>query len=162
MSVVIRPARADELEEAGKVTAAAYVDDGFAGPDYAAVIADAAGRAAVTEVLVAVDGAEILGTVTLVPPTAPYAWRQYSGDAGATIRMLGVAHAARGRGIGRQLAEACVDRARERGWQPVVLHTEAEMVAAQRIYQRLGFVRDPALDREVAPGVNLLGYRLDE
>ena len=34
------------------------------------------------------------------------------------------------------------------------------MRAAVRLYERLGFARDPALDFSPAPGVTVKGYRL--
>jgi hypothetical protein len=35
------------------------------------------------------------------------------------------------------------------------------MTAAHRLYESLGFVRDPARDWAPVPGVDLLAYRLD-
>jgi hypothetical protein len=35
------------------------------------------------------------------------------------------------------------------------------MSGAHRLYERLGFVRDEAMDWEPVPGINLLGYRVD-
>ena len=35
------------------------------------------------------------------------------------------------------------------------------MAVARRLYERMGFVRAPALDFEPAPGVLIQGFRLD-
>ena len=79
----------------------------------------------------------------------------------ATIRMLGVANEARGRGIGEMLVLACVDRAREAGLQCVRLDTRTSMASAQRLYERLGFRRDPDHDWSPKPGMLLLSYVLE-
>src|SRR3954469_25658991 len=76
MSLDVRLARPEEYDAVGALTAAAYVDDGLAGGGYAEVLRDAAGRAAVAELLVAVEDEEVLGTVTLVSPDAPEEWRE--------------------------------------------------------------------------------------
>ncbi len=52
----------------------------------------------------------------------------------------------RGRGVGRGLIEAVVQRARDAGWHDVYWHTEAGNAVARRLYDRVagpadGFVR---------------------
>jgi ribosomal protein S18 acetylase RimI-like enzyme len=51
----------------------------------------------------------------------------------------------------------CQPRARAAGKTYVTLHTTTKMLAAQRMYERLGYVRDA--DRIFPDGFVLLGYR---
>ena len=64
----------------------------------------------------------------------------------AGIRMLVVDEHARGRGVGRALTEACIERARASGLAEVVLHTTKPMRVAHEMYERMGFIRAPELD----------------
>jgi DNA-binding MarR family transcriptional regulator/GNAT superfamily N-acetyltransferase len=59
----------------------------------------------------------------------------------ARIRLLLVEPAARGLGLGRRLARACIDFARQAGYREVVLWTHAELISARRIYADLGFTK---------------------
>ena len=77
------------------------------------------------------------------------------------LRMLGVDPEARGRGAGRALVEECVRRARAARLNAVTLHTIAEMKVAQRLYESMGFVRDPARDWQVTEDFTLYAFRLD-
>jgi ribosomal protein S18 acetylase RimI-like enzyme len=54
---------------------------------------------------------------------------------------------ARGLGIGRQLAQACIERSHQLGAAAVCLHTASIMEAAVVMYERLEFRRLPAFDR---------------
>jgi ribosomal protein S18 acetylase RimI-like enzyme len=85
--------------------------------------------------LVAVDeGGAVLGSLTLVVfpiPTAVRAW----------IEDVVVDEAARGRGVGEALNRAALDRARELGARTVDLTSRSSREAANRLYQRLGFVQ---------------------
>jgi ribosomal protein S18 acetylase RimI-like enzyme len=156
----IRTARGDELDAVGALTAAAYAADGFGSGGYAEVLRDASTRARIAEVLVAVAADGLVGTATLVPPDAPPEWRETDRPGAATMRMLAVAPAARGTGVGTALTRACLARARERGFVELTLLTQPGMRAAHRIYAALGFLRDERLDRTVPGGIELLGYRL--
>ena len=75
------------------------------------------------------------------------------------IRLLGVAPAARGQGVGAALVRECMRRSRRSGAAAVTLHTTDMMAVAIRMYERMGFVRAPELDFEPAPGFTIKGYR---
>jgi ribosomal protein S18 acetylase RimI-like enzyme len=74
------------------------------------------------------------------------------------VRMLAVSDDARGRGIGHALMEACESRSRAEGVVAVVLSTEPDMVAAQHLYVRRGYVRVPDRDWTISR-FRLLVYR---
>ncbi|MEU6575416.1 GNAT family N-acetyltransferase [Streptomyces sp. NPDC046805] len=166
MDIVIRQAAPGDYDALGEITAQAYLRDGlltFGEADwYLGELRDVAKRAAAAEVLVAADGDRILGGVTFVPSGGPMA--DVARPEEAEIRMLAVAHAARGRGAGEALVRACVERARAtRGCVGIVLSTQQAMHTAHRIYERLGFVRSPGRDWNPIPDVGdftLLTYEL--
>ncbi|WP_293386385.1 bifunctional helix-turn-helix transcriptional regulator/GNAT family N-acetyltransferase [Phenylobacterium sp.] len=76
------------------------------------------------------DG-ERLGCVFLVRDEQPQV---------ARLRLLLLTPQARGAGLGRRLAEACVAFAREAGYREVVLWTHPVLTAARKIYAAAGFV----------------------
>ncbi|GAB3688707.1 GNAT family N-acetyltransferase [Angustibacter aerolatus] len=158
--MTIRDATGAELEAAGDVVAGAYDHESLASDRYLARLLDARGRAASAAVLVALDGAEVVGTVTYALSGTPSAELSAPWPDAAELRALGVAPAARGRGVAEALVRACVDRARSEGRGRILLSTQTQMHAAQRLYGRLGFVRRPDLDWVPEPGVDLLGYEL--
>lgn len=59
----------------------------------------------------------------------------------ARIRLLLLEPFARGLGLGRMLAEACVNFSRAKGYRRVTLWTHQELTAARAIYAKLGFVK---------------------
>ncbi|MEU9172382.1 GNAT family N-acetyltransferase [Streptomyces sp. NPDC048420] len=165
MTIVIRPAEPTDYEPLGDITAKAYLDDGllaFGDEDdwYLTELKDVAKRAKTAEVLVATADDNILGGVTYVPDGGPMSEIARPGE--AEIRMLAVSHAARGRGVGQALVQACVDRAAAAGTD-LVLCTQPTMHTAHRIYERLGFTRAPERDWHPvpeSPDFTLLTYEL--
>lgn len=161
MDVVVRAARASELDEIGAVTAEVY--DGTVSAEYLAVLRDAHSRWQVpaTTMLVAHDDGTdgLLGTVVHAAPGSP--WRDFGVDDEAEIRMLGVRAAARGRGVGEALVLACIALAKAAESSRLVLSTMTEMTDAQRLYARLGFARVPERDWTPRPGLSLLVYSLE-
>lgn len=158
MTVEVRPARPEEYEEAGRVTALAYREfaDGESWDRYLDLIADVGARAHVGVVLIAVEEGRILGSATLelderieddddaLPPDQ------------AEIRMLGVDPGRRGRGVARAIMDACFAWAAKAGKTRMLLHTTQRMKAAQAMYGALGFARLP--DRVFPDGFVLLTY----
>lgn len=156
----IRPVRPEEHSELADLTVAAYRHGGHDEDGYELELRDVAGRVSGAEVLVAIDDdGRLLGGVTFVPDHAsPYA--EFDVEHAAGIRMLAVHPEAQGRGVGEELATECVSRARALGRHEVILHSTSTMTAAHRIYERMGFSRDPNLDWWPTPSVELLGFRL--
>jgi ribosomal protein S18 acetylase RimI-like enzyme len=152
--LTVREAVRDDYDAVAEVTVAAFRTIGRLG-DYEPVLRDVAGRAATCIVLVAITGGTIVGTATYVPGPGPYAETDDPDD--ACLRMLAVLPEASGRGIGTALTRRCLALARAAEKRRLVLHTRPTMAAAQRIYERLGFRREPELDEEY-PGITLLGY----
>jgi ribosomal protein S18 acetylase RimI-like enzyme len=161
MTVTVRRARPEEFAVIGEVTVAAYERDGqLAGTGYAEHLADVAGRAEFGDIFVAVDDSgDVLGSVTFTLPGTPLA--ELSGPGEAEFRMLAVAPAAWGRGVGSLLAQACIARAQELDAAAIMICTRSFAAVAQTIYEKLGFVRVPERDWSPAPGVSLLALRLD-
>jgi GNAT superfamily N-acetyltransferase len=156
----IREVRPSEYDRLGRLTVAAYqaLEGGDLG-SYAEELADVAARAAAAEVLVAVDDGALLGGVTFVAgPQNPYAEDLREGEVG--IRMLAVDLAAQGRGVGRALSVACVERARTVAAQRVALHSTPWMITAHRLYESLGFVRTPQRDLRISPELVLMSFIL--
>jgi ribosomal protein S18 acetylase RimI-like enzyme len=158
----IRRALPEDLDAVGEVTVAAYAefsDDDT--DDYVHHLLDAAARHREAELWVATpdDSEEILGTVTITPAGSP--WREIARDGEGEFRMLAVAPAARGAGVGASLVALVVDRFRREGVSAVVMSTLPRMRTAHRIYERAGFTREPSRDWSPVPGVDLVAYRLD-
>ena len=160
MPIEVRLATPAEYAEAGRVTSLAYREFVRRGEraweDYLAQIGDVGARADRGLVLVAVEDGRILGSATLElggriddddPPLGP---------SEAHVRMLGVDPAARGRGVARALMDACATRARRAGRTTLTLHTTSRMLAAQRMYEAMGFRR--LEDRVLSDGLALLTY----
>jgi ribosomal protein S18 acetylase RimI-like enzyme len=160
MNVEIREALPEEYAEAGVVTADAYREF-FAEADaelqaYLEEIADVAGRATRTTILVAVVGDRVIGSATLELDGRTDEDAQPLGPDEAHIRMLGVHPDARGAGVGRRLMAACEERARAAGRTRMTLHTTTLMRAARQMYASLGYERSE--DRVYPDGFVLLGY----
>lgn len=151
--------RAAEYAVTGGIAVQAYAPSGMAPDDpYFDVLRDIADRNAAAEVWVAVDDGAIVGTVTWCPTGSPYGEIAAAGE--AEFRMLAVAPQVQGRGVGRALVLACIDRARAEGATAVVLSSATWMTAAHRLYESLGFSRDPSRDWSPRPDIDLLAYRL--
>ena len=157
---VIREARPAEYDAVGEICVLAYgaLDD-ETDLGYFSELRNVAGRAALVDVLVAAepDGA-LLGTVTYVPGPGPLSESEREDEAG--FRMLAVAPWAQGRGVGRALVEACIERARADGKAALAIFTRPSMHMAHRLYEALGFQRDRPSDWEFEPGEWLWGYRI--
>lgn len=68
-----------------------------------------------------------------------YCWLKAAGSEAGEIYVIGVAPEASGRGLGRALMAAGLNRLRERGCTAAELYVEADNTAAVALYRSLGF-----------------------
>ncbi|HQV57304.1 MAG TPA: GNAT family N-acetyltransferase [Ilumatobacteraceae bacterium] len=102
-------------------------------PPTAAELAEIVGDPGST-IFLARLGGRLVGTLTLVTfriPTGVKAW----------IEDVVVDESARGHGVGELLNRAALDRARALGAKAVSLTSRPSRQAANRLYQRIGFVQ---------------------
>jgi putative acetyltransferase len=78
----------------------------------------------------------------------------------AEMKRLFVRKAFRGFGLGRQLAEAILDAARQIGYSSVLLDTLDDMEAARALYEDLGFEDVPPYYHNPVPGSHYLKVNL--
>jgi ribosomal protein S18 acetylase RimI-like enzyme len=79
----------------------------------------------------------------------------------AEMKRLYVRDHYRGSGLGRELAEAALDAARELGYSSVLLDTLDDMEAARSLYEDLGFHEIPPYYHNPIPGAHYLKCDLD-
>lgn len=156
--VSVRLARPQEYGAVGALTEAAYRARGLEEESYASQLRAAAERAGRAELYVALADGRLIGTATFCGPGST--WRQIATEEEAELRMLAVDPAGQGRGVGSALTEACIERSRTLALRALVLCTPKELLVAQRLYQRLGFVRTPERDWSPRPSVALVAYAL--
>jgi predicted N-acetyltransferase YhbS len=160
----IRDAMPDEREAIRALTLAAY-------EQYATIMAPTAwpgqqsailgGRAAdeSAERIGAELEGELVGSVFLFPP-AEGAASQGGRMVWPELRLLAVAPAARGMGVGAALIQACIERARRNGAQALGLYSSASMRAALQLYERLGFTRVPEHDFQPPGGELVMAFSM--
>ena len=139
--VRVRLMRPDEIEAVTALVEGAYASDFELSDAYRADIVAVADRARDHQVWVATDAATgaLLGTASTPVAGATISPLARGGE--LDFRFLGVAADARRRGVGEVLVAHVLRLARIRGLERVVLNTGPDMLAAQRLYDRLGFER---------------------
>lgn len=157
--VIVRAARPPEYAAIGQLLVAAYGPSGMP-PDegYWDSLRDTAARTRDAEVWVAEVDGRLAGTVTWAGNGSGQ--REIAAEGEAEFRMLAVDPARQGRGIGRALVEAVVERARADGYTALVMSSSTWMTTAHRMYEQVGFVRLPDRDWTPAPGIDLIAYGL--
>ena len=167
-SFTIRQATAGDFQALGQLMVEAYAAlEGFVTPDqapeYYAMLANIGDmtRKHGAELWVAAEEDRLLGGVVYFSDMA-----QYGAGGTATLerdasgfRLLAVAREARGRGVGRALMEACLDRARAVGHRQMIIHTTEAMKTAWAMYVRRGFQRSGDLDLQQG-SLRVYGFRL--
>ena len=118
------------------------------------------GSRADKDFLVAEADGRLLGTVAFYRDASRQGYNLPPEWAG--MRVLAVDPEARGRGVGRQLTEACVLSAWRIGRAVMSLHNSEFQSAARKLYLQMGFQRCPQYDFNVGdlPDLDLKGERL--
>ncbi|MCV9933047.1 GNAT family N-acetyltransferase [Flavobacterium sp. LS1R47] len=152
----IRNAKANEFEEIGKLMVLVYSQlEGFPKeseqPNYYKMLANIGDLTTNpnTELLVAVtsDG-KIIGGIVY------FSDMQYYGSGGIAtkeqntsgFRLLAVNPMNREQGIGKLLIKDCIEKAKEKKHQQLIIHSTMAMQTAWKMYERLGFKRSEDLD----------------
>ncbi|MBF6171764.1 GNAT family N-acetyltransferase [Nocardia blacklockiae] len=86
------------------------------------------------QVLIARDGAEIVGCVALVA----------EGPGVFELSKMAVARERRGRGLGRLILQAAIDHARRSGATSLFLGSSTKLADAVHLYESVGFVHVPS------------------
>jgi GNAT superfamily N-acetyltransferase len=165
--MIIRDARREEFEALGQLMVAVYSGlEGFPGkaeqPKYYELLANI-GRVTEqpdTRLLVAVTDRIVGGIVyfaDMIRYGAPGASSLETNTAG--FRLLAVDPAARGMGVGKGLANRCIELARQSAHRQVIIHTTHAMKIAWAMYEQLGFHRAPELDF-MQEQLQVFGFRL--
>lgn len=100
-----------------------------------------------------------LGVVVLVAPKTP-GMAVAQGEE-AELCLLAVSSRARREGIGRALVERCTNLAGEKGWPAIALWSRPYQTAAHRLYESLGYQRQPDRDETDATDFSRLVFRLE-
>jgi ribosomal protein S18 acetylase RimI-like enzyme len=178
MGITIRDARADELDQIARVMLESYeeympVADADVTPEYREAfdgyrvdIGDVRSRLSQADLIVAEDAGMLVGAVTFYRPNAA---AEYPTEAAheawpaewAAFRLLAVLPSQRKRGIGKELTDECIRRARESAAPVLGLHTTVLMDVARAMYQRMGWVRAPRYDFYPMPDFCVEAYTLD-
>lgn len=66
-------------------------------------------------------------------------WTKWHGEGTGEVYVIGLAGAARGRGVGGWLTAAGMNHLRDRGAERVILYVEGDNAPAVRTYEKLGF-----------------------
>ena len=154
--LIIRTAVPSEWPEIGELVVHAYSSGyGLNGAEdsYVKVLRDVASRAAHADVLVALEGDQIVGTVTVLEPGTPTSEISQPGE--IEFRFMAVHPDRWGRGVARALVEAVIARA---GARPVACCVIEGNEPAFGLYRATGFDRVPERDWEPVPGVTLRAH----
>ena len=146
MSIQIRDYQSADTVAVDRIALAAWEQYRPAFSDWArstVSLARAAHFAKETELLVAEDDDLVVGFVCYVGPGRDR--EDIFDPSWALVRLLSVDPVARGRGIGRALSEATIERARRDGASVIALHTSPVMSVALGMYLRMGFVHTRAI-----------------
>jgi GNAT superfamily N-acetyltransferase len=162
--LIIRDARPEEIDEVARLLKISYEQYQPDMPPsrwqkYLKDILDIRSRLPESQLIVAELNGKLAGTVTLYPDAraAEIIWP----EKWAGVRLLGVDPRFRGRGVGQQLMDECLRRARINGNTALGLHTTEMMETAKKMYERMGFVRVPGYDFHPAPDMAVMAYKLD-
>lgn len=161
----IRDARDDERDAILALTLAAYAEYessmGDHWEDYRRGLLNRFGGTVARRIVAERDGV-LVGSVLLYPAgsSAPAPDGSIIDFPEPEVGLLSVPPPLRGQGIGRALMDECARRAREAGSDVLTLHTMDMMLGAMQMYERIGFVRDPAHDFSPAPHVVVRSFRL--
>lgn len=115
--------------------------------EYDLLLADVAIRSNDACVVVALVDGRWVGCLTYVADmSGPHG--EFDDADASSLRYFGVHPSVQGIGVGQAMVQWCIDTARTAGRQRIRIHTLESMPGAQRLYLRMGFMRDPDHDED--------------
>ena len=151
--VTIRPASNDDCERVAKLVFGVLAEFGLAGDpdttdaDLKDIEANYRQRGGLFEVIE--DGnANLLGSLGLYPINKTT----------CELRKMYFMPSVRGSGLGKYVLERAIARAKELGFEQIVLETSSKLIAANRLYAKFGF--EPAASDHLASRADQF-YKLD-
>ncbi len=165
MTVVFRIAESHEHCVVARVILKSYAEYGpLLPPDawerYSQNILDVRSRMTESELLIAVEDGEIVGSATFYPARIRRTQSEWPLEwTGA--RLIAVLPERRGRGIGKALVEECIRRSHDQNAVAFALHTTPYMELARCMYERMGFVRVPQYDFHPRPELTVMAFKYD-
>lgn len=156
---MIRAAAKEDAEAIAALWTEAYFDEGEGGRDAPYGRSDfEETRAAAEELLVAERGGIVVGVVALLAPGEPS--RAVALEDEAELARLVVGSAARRQGVGRALTNHCTELAQGKGWRAISLWSRPYQRAGHRLYESLGYQRQPERDSTDETGFARLVFHL--
>lgn len=149
----IREATDHDADAVADLWTEAYSEDRRGGRMDPYDAADFRSAAETGQVLVAADRETVAGVVVLYPSGVREGQVARPGE--VELSRLAVASGFRGRGLGRQLVQACLAMAEGSGSE-IVLWSHPHQVEAHQLYGSLGFSRMPDRDDSIANGPRLI------
>jgi ribosomal protein S18 acetylase RimI-like enzyme len=160
VSALIRNAGEGDADAIVALWTEAYFDEGEGGRDapYARSDFEQTAISAAHLLVAEMDGA-VVGIVALLAPNEPSRAIALTGE--AELARLVVSSAARRQGIGRALADRCTELGRSEGWPAISLWSRPYQRAGHRLYESLGYERQPERDSTDETGFDRLVFRLE-
>jgi ribosomal protein S18 acetylase RimI-like enzyme len=156
---VIRAATDADAEAIAALWTEAYFDEGEGGRDTPYARSDfEETETAAAHLLVAERDDAVVGVVALLSPGEPS--RAVALDEEAELARLVVSSTMRRQGIGRALANRCAELARSEGWPAISLWSRPYQRAGHRLYESLGYQRQPERDSLDQTGFERLVFSL--
>ncbi len=157
---MIRAAAETDAEAIAALWTEAYFDEGEGGRDTPYARSDfEQTEAAAAHLLVAEMDGSVVGVIALLAPGEPS--RAVALDDEAELARLVVSSTARRQGVGRALANHCAELTRSEGWPAISLWSRPYQRAGHRLYELLGYKRQPERDSTDETGFDRLVFRLD-
>ena len=155
----IRAANSADTEAVIVLWTEAYFSEGEGGRDTPYATSDfQATAAAAAHFLVAELDRVVVGVVALLAPGE--STRAVANEDEAELARLVVSAAARRQGIGSALADRCTELARSEGWQAIALWSRPYQRTGHRLYESLGYQRQPDRDSVDETGFERLVFSL--
>ena len=153
--IVIRDAVGQDFKQIARISVEAYRQyaEALAPENWnkmQTTLTNVANTANLASLIVAEEDNNILGSIAYYAPGKsnpnifPVEW--------ASIRLLAVAPAYQGKGIGKLLVQECIRRAQQDSATAIGLYTSELMTVARKMYPKMGFQQDKELP-------SLLGLR---